>query len=138
MKLDKAVFNFIEHELCNVEKYSKRLQDMDSISEISFTEIVSCAEAAHMWRIIRAAAKALEVLNEGHRKLYELLYVQNKPWQRTCAEMHVSERTFFRLRRELIVAVAANLGLANLWSGRDMQKRIPQEADSCRDTRANA
>jgi len=59
---------------------------------------------------VRAIDDALALLSEAHRDLCELKYRQRKPWRQICEEMPTSERSYFRMRREIVEAVALEMG----------------------------
>ncbi|MDS1030726.1 hypothetical protein RDV78_09700 [Bacillota bacterium LX-D] len=78
-------------------------------------KLVSSKVLATMNRNISSIDRALSRLSEEHQKLFQLKYRGNLPWQKVCDEMPTSERTYFRLRRELVAMVALEMGLAESW-----------------------
>lgn len=135
MKLARAVFKYVEHELYNYDYTKESLKELkeDIINEIPYKEVVPGAgyvsdptgkkavklvtskALSRMAKVVMAIDRALSRLSDDHRQLFELKYRQCLPWQRVCDEMPTSERTYFRLRRELVVMVAVELGLAESW-----------------------
>ena len=133
MKLDRAVFRYIEHELYNYDETKKEIEELreDIIERAPLKEtvpnmgyisdptarkalkLVSSTAIARMERTVRAIERALARLSDDHRQLFELKYRQCLPWKRVCELMPVSERTYFRLRRELVIMVAFEMGLLN-------------------------
>ena len=67
----------------------------------------------YMERTIKAIDTALMRLDELHNEIFELRYRQGKNWRQIISEVPVSERQYFRKRREIILAVAVQLGLAD-------------------------
>ena len=135
MKLSRAVFRYIEHELYN---YEITLQDMENIQSniieapplretVPSTghisdptarkgiELVTNTALVRMTRTVAAIEKALARLSDNHRALFNLKYRQDLPWQQVCQELPTSERSYFRMRRELVQMVALEMGLAGSW-----------------------
>lgn len=135
MKLDRAVFRYIEHELYNYDETKKEIEElrMDIIEKGPLKEavpgtgyvsdttarkaikLVTNTALARMERTVRAIDRALARLSDDHRQLFELKYRQCLPWQRVCELIPLSERSYFRLRRELVLMVALEMGLAKSW-----------------------
>lgn len=79
------------------------------------TQLVTNTDLARMARTVAAIDKSLARLSEDHRALFELKYRQTMPWRRVCRELLTSERTCFRIRRELVEIVALEMDLAESW-----------------------
>ena len=131
MRPGRAVFNYIEHELyC----YQATRQELEVLREEIIAgatprevavaggwhpdptgrkavRLLTNAALARMTRVVRAVDRALARLDESHRRLFVLRYQQCRSWPNVCQEMALSERSYFRLRRELVLAVAYELGL---------------------------
>ena len=135
MRLTRAVFKYIEHELYN---YDATIKEMEAIQEdIIFaaplketipsagfisdptankaTKLVTNTALARMARTVSAIDKALARLTDDHRAIFELKYRQGMNWRQICATIPTSERSYFRQRRELVQMVALELGLAESW-----------------------
>jgi len=67
----------------------------------------------HAEKVINAIEKSLAILGEKHRKIFKLKYQEMYPWQEILVEMNISDRTYFRLRRELVATVGQQLGVLN-------------------------
>ena len=135
MKLEKSVFRYIEHELYNYRYTVQTIQELrESIIDAvplketvpgtgyisdptarKATKLVTNTALARMTRTVAAIERALDKLKQDHRALFELKYCRAIPWKRICDEMAISERTYFRLRRELVYMVALEMGLAESW-----------------------
>ncbi len=135
MKLPRAVFRYIEHELYNYDKTRQEIEDLrETIIEMpparevvpgvghvsdptarKAIKLLTSTTLARMSRTVAAIDRALARLADEHRRLFDLKYRQCLPWQRVCDELSASERTYFRLRHELVVMVACELGLAESW-----------------------
>jgi RinA family phage transcriptional activator len=130
------VFKFVEHELYNYEDTKKELRDLkDDIAESSLgnmeldnfsstekypegssTEtavatILQNKVAKRMSSTIKYIDKTLGKLDESKAELYVLKYQQEKPWQQIIKELHISKRTFFRWRKDIVRLVAKEMGL---------------------------
>jgi len=132
VKLPRAVFRYIEHELYNYQLTKRELEELrrDIISIAASpgwvaangtgvrdttggkaVRLVTNAAIARMTRTVAAIDRALVRLSGHHRWLFELKYCQGMSWQRICAEMHIEERTYYKYRRELVIMVALEMGL---------------------------
>ena len=135
MRLNRAVFRYVEHELYNYDNTLVEMQNLrEGIIEApplreavpgtgyvsdptarKATQLVTNTALVRMARTVAAIDKSLARLSEDHRAIFELKYRQAMPWKRVCQELPASERTYFRLRRELVFMVAVELGLAETW-----------------------
>lgn len=135
MKLPRAVFRYIEHELYNYDNTLNEIQRIrdeiidalpvrETIPDAGYisdptakkaTKLVTNTVLVRMTRTVAAIDKALARLSDNHRALFDLKYRQDLSWQQVCQELPVSERTYFRIRRELVHMVATELGLAESW-----------------------
>lgn len=135
MQISRAVFRYVEHELYNFDATQRAMQELrcdvmyappvreavpgsGRISDPTARKaiaLVTNQAIGRMTRTINAINIALARLGDEHRAIFELKYRQALPWQQVCQMIPVSERTYFRLRRELVLMVAAELGLAGTW-----------------------
>lgn len=130
MRVDKSVFKYIEYELYAYEQTKKEVESykeyiiegtptMDvrggsGISDSTASKSIKLLSSAFLLkteRTIKAIDKSLEMLGEKHKKLFELKYLDCLPWREVYLEMNISDRTYFRLRRELVIIVGMQLGL---------------------------
>ena len=135
--LPRAVFQYIEHEMANYEITRQKIEILrDEITssrpdearqEVAYVgkdskritrptegaalKLTSSAALHHMEQVIAAIDKALSQLTEDHNEIFQLRYIENKPWQQIVAMLPVSQDTYFRKRRELVWMVAIQLGL---------------------------
>lgn len=136
MKIERRVFKYIEYELYNYDNTKKELAryremvlesspmpqevkvqgggQMVSQTESKALKLITSSFIAHAERVINAIDKSLAMLTEDHRKLFHLKYQECLPWQEIIVEMNISDRTYFRMRRELVATVARQLGLINV------------------------
>ena len=136
MKLPRAVFRYIEHELYNYDITLAEIKNIrqgiieampplkETVPNTGYVsdptgrkaiQLFTNTALVRMARTITAIDKALSRLSDNHRALFNLKYRQGLPWQKVCDEIPVSERTYFRLRRELVYMVAVEMGLAESW-----------------------
>lgn len=123
-------FKFVESELFGYDQTKRELAELeaDIIEETPLKEaaggrsgisdptarkagkLISSPEIAAMSRRVKAVESALLMLGEAHRQIFDYRYRKGWDWKMVHMEMHVSERTYFDLRRELVRAVGAKMG----------------------------
>ncbi len=133
MQVSKSIFRYIEHELYSyaqtkkdLEQYREQILDssptcevavlngLGSITESKAIKLTSSAFVIQAERVIGAVDKSLAILGEKHEELFKLKYLWNKRWQEITIDMDISDRTYYRLRRELVLMVGQKLGLVNV------------------------
>ena len=133
MRINKNVFKFIEHEMRSYDDIKKELTlyreeilegenkpdvaIQGGISDITANKAVRMVSAKFVLlseKVIHAVDKSLTMLGEKHRLLFKLKYQDCLPWQEVMLEMGVSDRSYFRLRRELVTVVGQELGVVNI------------------------
>ena len=135
MRLNRAVFRYVEHELYNYDNTLVEMQNLreniieapplrEAVPGTGYVsdptarkgiQLVTNTALVRMTRTVAAIEKALARLSDNHRALFNLKYRQDLPWQQVCQELPTSERTYFRMRRELVEMVALEMGLAESW-----------------------
>ncbi len=133
MRIAPAHFKVIEHELYNYDdtkaRYRALKDDMingmqadDDVrvqagignpTSAKAMELVSNTELMYMAWTLRGIERALVMLDEQHNEIFEFKYRQRLHWREVMKEAHLSERSYFRKRRELITAVAVQWGIAS-------------------------
>lgn len=133
MRINKSIFRYIEHELYNYEQTKRDLQlyreqvlEGTSTPEVSVqsspgdvtankaVKLTSSAFVMQAERIINAIDKSLDVLGDKHKELFTLKYQMGISWPNIVIDMDISDRTYYRLRRELVIMVGQQLGLINV------------------------
>ena len=133
MKIDKSIFRYIEHELYSYDETKRELARYreDVLEGTHFPEVsvrsdpgdstaskviklTLSAFVMHAEKVINAVDKSLAILGDKHRELFKYKYQKGLPWQEVCLEMDISDRTYFRWRRELVMTVGQQLGLLNI------------------------
>lgn len=139
--LNRAQIRYIEHELYYYEQSKRDLAQLreeitesggairyDTVSvqgggpgkptEGKVIRLMSSPEIAHLTRTISAVETSLDILTERHRDLFNLKYKLRFDACRICREMPTSERSYYRMRQELIDMVAHAMGIQS--HGRNM------------------
>ncbi len=133
MEITRSVFRYIEHELYNYEQTRKELEfyreqvlEGTKVPEVSVQkapsdttaskamQLTSSAFVAQAERVVRAVDRALEMLTTSHRELFNLKYKDCEQWPDITIYMGISDRTYYRMRRELVITVGQQLGLINI------------------------
>jgi len=133
LKIDKSVFKYIEYELYSYQQTKKEIKicrdsiinGSPCIDEIKTkgkisnptankaNKLVTSAFLNKSERTINAINKSMEILNYNHKRLFELRYVEGLYWKEVYLEMNLSDRSYYRLRRELVMTVGIQLGMLN-------------------------
>lgn len=133
MRINKSVFRYIEFELYNYQetkrelaRYKEEILESTNIPEVNVQtmpgdvteskaiKITSSPFVMRAEKTIKAIDKALAILGEQHWRIFKLKYCDCMPWQEVVINMDISDRQYFKLRRELVIAVGQNLGLLNI------------------------
>ncbi len=133
MRIDKSIFRYIEHELYNYDETKRELARYreDVLEETHFPEVsvrsnpgnptaqkaiklTSSVFVVQAEKVISAIDRSLNILGDRHKELFKYKYQKGLPWQEVVLEMDISDRTYFRLRRELVMTVGQQLGLLNI------------------------
>lgn len=134
MRIDRAIFKYIEHELYSYEDSKRELaltreeiiegEEKPEVSVMGGSlgnktqnkaiKLMTSNYILKAEKVIQAIEKSLKLLDDKHRALFELKYKRGLPWQETSIEMGISDRTYYRLRRELVTIVGQQMGLINI------------------------
>lgn len=133
MRINKSIFRYIEHELYNYEQTKRDLQlyreqvlegtvspevsvqsSPGDVTANKAVKLTSSAFVVQAERIINAIDKSLDVLGDKHKELFTLKYQMGISWPNIVIDMGISDRTYYRLRRELVIMVGQQLGLINV------------------------
>ncbi|MFT9498264.1 hypothetical protein [Anaerosolibacter sp.] len=132
MRIPREIYNYINFELLHYEEYKKQLEfERERILESSpaidgqprGTEISNSAQQKaikltdsmtimYLERTIRSIDKALISLTNTHKELFDKWYIKGrKDLYSMCDELGISDRTFYRYRKEIIMLTGKELGL---------------------------
>lgn len=133
MRIDKSIFRYIEHELYSYKQtkkdlalYREQILEGTSSPEVSVqsspgdvtankaVKLTSSAFVVQAERTISAIDRALDMLGDRHKELFRLKYQMGVSWPNITIDMGISDRTYYRLRRELVITVGQQLGLINV------------------------
>lgn len=133
MRINKSIFRYIEHELYNYEQTKRDLQlyreqvlegtvepevsVQSGVGDTTANKVIKLTSSAFVMqaeRIINAIDKSLDVLGDKHKELFTLKYQMGISWPNIVIDMGISDRTYYRLRRELVIMVGQQLGLINV------------------------
>lgn len=133
MRINKSIFRYIEHELYNYEQTKKDLalyrekilegtpkpevsaqSGPSDVTQNKAIKLTSSAFVVQAERIVDAVEKSLTILGDRHKELFRLKYQMGVSWPNITIDMGISDRTYYRLRRELVVTVGQQLGLINV------------------------
>lgn len=133
MRINKSIFRYIEHELYNYEQTKKDLQlyreqilegtakpevsvqsSPGDVTQSKAIKLTSSTFVVQAERTISAIDRALDMLGDRHKELFRLKYQLGVSWPNITIDMGISDRTYYRLRRELVITVGQHLGLINV------------------------
>ena len=133
MRIDKSIFRYIEHELYNYDETKRELTRLkeEIIEGAHFIEapvhtspgnpteqkaikLTTSAHITYLEKVVDAIDRSLNILGDRHKELFKYKYQKGLPWQEIALEINISDRTYFRLRRELVAMVGQQLGLINI------------------------
>jgi RinA family phage transcriptional activator len=133
VRINKSIFRYIEHELYNYEQTKKDLQlyreqvlegtaspevsVQNSPGDVTANKVIKLTSSAFVVRaerVINAIEKSLDILGDRHKELFKLKYQIGVTWPNITIDMGISDRTYYRLRRELVITVGQHLGLINV------------------------
>ena len=133
MRIHNSIFKYIEFELYQYDetkkelaRYKEEILESTTIPEVNVKtmpgnvtqskaiKMVSSPFVMRAEKTIKAIDKALAILGEQHWRIFKLKYCDCMPWQEVVINMDISDRQYFKLRRELVIAVGQNLGLLNI------------------------
>jgi len=80
----------------------------------STTVLLANRRLARMGEVIRAIDRVFRRLPRHKQRLVALKYWRRRPDREVMEALHVSERTFYRWRREVVAAVGQHLGLCSI------------------------
>lgn len=134
MKIDKAIFRYVEHELYNYIDTKKELEEMKldiaeavvgnihydnystnknpgSSTETAATQLITNKAIIRATKTINDIDRAKKKLDEEKLELVNMKYNLCMPWQQIIRKLNISDRTYFRWRNEIVAKVAKEMGL---------------------------
>lgn len=136
MKIDRVVYKYIEYELYHYEQYKEEIElEREKILEESSApsdgmpkgnitgnpteskviKLIESTAMLSMQKIIMAVDNTLKQLSPTHEQIFKMYYIQKrKDRYKMCDELHISNETFKRYKRAIIVRVGQELGILNM------------------------
>jgi len=134
MRIDKEVYNYINYELTNYKLYEKRIEDIKKgIIEASPAPMYGVPKGNNvgnptLYKVIEMSTplaihrmeynkecieRALKKLDIYHNEFFEKNYKENNGNNKigVCYELHISERTYYRMKSKIIEYVAREMGM---------------------------
>jgi RinA family phage transcriptional activator len=130
MRINKAIFRYIEFELYNYEQTKKDLElererilesspcqevavqsDIGDSTANKAIKLTTSAFILKAEKIVNAINKSLDILGDNHNKLFDLRYIDGRPEKEVYLVMNISRGHYFKIRRELVETVGLQLGL---------------------------
>lgn len=133
MKIDAAIYRYIEHELYNYQRYKKELElERQAILDSSplppdgqpkGTTLSNPTEkkAIALWnnigivalqRSISAIEQTFSELDEEHKKVFiEVYEKKRKDWYWIGRDLGMAERTIMRKKSNIVMLAGKNLGI---------------------------
>ena len=134
MKIDKAIFRYVEHELYNYIDTKKELEEMrldiaeavigniqydnystnknpGSSTETAATKLITNKAIIRATKTIKDIEKAKKQIDEEKLELLNIKYNSGMTKQQILKKLNISERTYFRWRSEIVEIVAEGMGL---------------------------
>ena len=132
MRIDKKVYKYIDYELQHFEENKKKLEELrldiiDSSPEPSDGQpkgnstgnpteqkgmkLVSSTALLKIESTIKVIDKVYNQLNDEYKLFFNWNYKENAGIVRTCQEVNISEKTYYRWRDEIVYVVGREMGL---------------------------
>lgn len=133
MKIDTAVYRYIEHELYNYQRYKKELElerqtILDSSplppdgqprgnavgnpTERKVVDLWSNISIIALQRSINAVEQTIKELDQTHKDVFEQIYINGRrDIYRLCEELCISEPTLRRKKSNIVMLMGKNLGV---------------------------
>ena len=130
MRINKAIFRYIEFELYSYEQTKKDLElererilesspcqevavqsDIGDSTANKAIKLTTSAFILKAEKIVNAINKSLDILGDNHNKLFDLRYIDGRPEKEVYLVMNISRGHYFKIRRELVETVGLQLGL---------------------------
>jgi len=135
MRINKKLYNYIDYELTNYKEYAKAIENMkkdiiesspppsdgqptakNRVTDPTLDKVIQITTPMAIYRMEfnkRCIEKALSKLDSYHNEFFEKNYKENNGNNKigVCYEMHISERTYYRMKNKVIEYVAREMGI---------------------------
>ena len=134
MKINRAIFCYIEYELYHYRKSRKMIAEIrdDIINSSSAgkkeiqsdcgladstaakaSKLISSPALMKLEKNVGAIDDGIARLSDVHKQLFELKYIQNKEFDYICDMIPISRRSYFRLRKDIVAMVGWYMGIVS-------------------------
>lgn len=132
MRIDKRVYKYIDQELQHYEDNKKKLLQLrEEIIEASAApsdgqprgnatgnpteqktmKLVSSVALLRIENTVNAIEKVYNQLNDDYKLFFDWNYKNGAGIVKTCQEVNIAEKTYYRWRDNIVYSVGAELGL---------------------------
>ena len=132
MRLDKKVYKYIDYELQHYEENKKELERLreeildaspapadgqprgnstGNPTERKAMKLVSSTALLKIESTIKAIEKIYDQLNDDYKLFFDWNYKRNAGIVKTCQEVNIAEKTYYRWRDSIVYNVGMELGL---------------------------
>lgn len=132
MQVDKEIYKYIDYELRHYKENKEELEKLraeiidtspspadgqprgnisGNPTEQKAMKLISSVAIRKIERTVNAIEKVRNTLNEEYLKFFEWNYIIKAGIVRTCQEVNISEKTYYRWRDSIVYAIGRELGL---------------------------
>ena len=132
MRIDKKVYKYIDYELQHYEENKKELERMraeildaspapadgqprgntiGNPTEQKTMKLVTSAAILRIERTTKAIDKIYSQLSKEYKRFFDLCYIDQVGIVKTCNDIPISEKTYYRWRDNITYSVGIELGL---------------------------
>ena len=134
MRIDKKVYNYIDYELSNYKYYEQKIEELkkeiidsspnppdgqpkgNMTTNPTLDKVIKLTTPMAIYRMEynqECIKRALEKLDNYHNEFFEKNYIENNGNNKigVCYELHISERTYYRMRNKIVEFAGKELGL---------------------------
>lgn len=132
MRIDKKVYKYIDYELQHYEENKKELERLreeildarpvpadgqprgnstGNPTERKAMELISSTALLKIESTIKAIEKVYEQLADDYKMFFYWNYKRNAGIVKTCQEVNIAEKTYYRWRDSIVYNVGMELGL---------------------------
>lgn len=109
MQIEKEIYNFVEFE---IDKYSEYLKLLEKETEFFPKDKKSAKSIFACEFIVNAINDFLKSATTIEKEFFELYFIRKEKNRYELSEkMFMSDGSFFRVKKNIIIKVAKNLGL---------------------------
>lgn len=134
MRIDKKVFDYIDYELTNYKFYEQKIEEVkkeildsspnppdgqprgNAITNPTLDKVIKLTTPMAIYRMEynkECINRALQKLDKYHNEFFKKNYIDNNGNNKigVCYELHISERTYYRIRNKIVEYTGKEMGL---------------------------